>query len=304
MSETEHGLAVPAQVGASVTARRPVPAPAGPLSPPPAGSGGGPFLDTPSIPPRTRTQAWIWVVFALAGFLVGQIGAAVFGQVAGTIAGKSSAQMSSIVSAAVPPEWYVVATLMGLWIGFLGAPWLASRIQGTRHFIADLGLRFRWVDLAGLAIGVAWQYVVALMYQPFRHEIHDFNAPAQKLTSGSHGGGFALIVLVTVLIVPVMEELFFRGLLLKGLIRFCTPEAATPGRARAAAVVLAVVLDGVLFGLAHGEWVQLAGLASFGVVLAAVSYRTGRLGMNIVAHGAFNLVAVLSILQSGGGVVH
>ena len=37
----------------------------------------------------------------------------------------------------------MVSTLIGLWIGFLGAPWLASRTQGTQHFARDLGLRFR-----------------------------------------------------------------------------------------------------------------------------------------------------------------
>ncbi len=71
-----------------------------------------------------------------------------------------------------------------------------------------------------------------------------------------------------------------------------------------AGVVTAVVLDGLLFGLAHGELVQLAGLAFFGIVLAAVSYRTGRLGMNMVAHATFNLVAIVAILGNGSGLVH
>ena len=99
-----------------------------------------------------------------------------------------------------------------------------------------------------------------------------------------------------------MEELFFRGLLLKALVRLFT--AAAAGRARAAGVVLAVIVDGLLFGLAHGEWVQLAGLATFGVILAAVSYRTGRLGMNMVAHATFNLVAIIAIAANGSDVIH
>ena len=272
--------------------------------PDPGRAASGPFLDTPGIPPWTRKQAWNWFLFALGGFVVGQIGAAVFGEVAGSVAGKSSTQMSRIISAAVPPEWYVVATLVGLWIGFIGAPWLASRTQGTRHFLSDLGVRFRWIDVVGIGIGVAGQIAVGVLYAPFQHDIHNFNAPSEKLTGASHGGGFLVIALGTVVLAPVMEELFFRGLLFKALVRICTPARATAGRARAAGVVLAVVLDGLLFGLAHGEWVQLAGLAFFGVVLAVVSYRTGRLGMNMVAHGSFNLVAILSILHSGSGVLH
>jgi CAAX protease family protein len=235
------------------------------------------------------------LLYAIGGFLVAQVLAAVFGEVAGLIAGKSSAQMKVIISANVPPEWYVVTTLVGLWIGFFGAPWLASRTKGTRHFLADLGVRFRLIDLVGIVIGVAGQIVVVIMYAPFQHDIHNFNAPSQKLTGGSHGGGFLIIAAATVILAPFMEELFFRGLLLKALIRIFTPVAAT-GRARVISVVLAVILDGLLFGLAHGEWVQLAGLAAFGVALAAISYRTGRLGMNMLAHASFNMVAVASIL--------
>ena len=39
-----------------------------------------------------------------------------------------------------------------------------------------------------------------------------------------------------------------------------------------------------------------------GVALAAISYRTGRLGMNMVSHASFNLVAILAILSQRGGV--
>jgi membrane protease YdiL (CAAX protease family) len=263
-----------------------------------------PVLDVPGSAPVDRTRAWRWILYALAGFVVGQVCAEIFGAVAGAVAGKTSAQLAHIATAAVPPEWYVVSTLMGLWVGFIGAPWLASRTQGTRHFFSDLGVRFRWIDLLGLLIGLVGQLAINVLYFPFRNHIHNFNAPSQRLTGGSHGGGFLVIALFTVVFVPVMEELFFRGLLFKGLVRVLVPAGGESHRARVIGVVAAVVIDGLLFGLAHGEWVQLAGLALFGMVLAAVSYRTGRLGMNMVAHGSFNLVAVLTILTSGGGVIH
>ncbi len=234
---------------------------------------------------------------------MGQIAAGIFGIVAGTVAGKTAAQMSHITSSAVPPEWYVISTLLGLWVGFFGAPWLASWTQGTRHFFSDLGVRFRWVDLWGLAIGVGAQYVIALLYAPFQHHIHNFDAPSKKLTGGAHGGGIILVVVATVILAPAMEELFFRGLLFKGLARLFTPLGPGITSARGIGVVIAVVVDGLLFGLAHVEWVQLPGLALLGAALAAISYRTGRLGMNMVAHSAFNLVAVLTILNQPGGLL-
>ena len=275
------------------------------LPPPPSvlPAGDVPFLDTPWVPPQTRRQGWMWLLYAVIGFLVGQLGALIFGYIAGAVAGKTGAQMTAIASASVPPEWYVVSTLLGLWIGFIGAPWLASRTQGTRHFFRDLGVRFRVIDLVGIAIGVGGQILVAIMYAPFQHDIKNFNGPSQRLTGASHGAGFVVIAIATVLLAPAMEELFFRGLLFKALVRLFTKLGAA-GSARTAGVVLAVIVDGLLFGLAHGEWIQLAGLATFGAILAAVSYRTGRLGMNMVAHASFNLVAVLSILSSRGGLIH
>jgi membrane protease YdiL (CAAX protease family) len=260
--------------------------------------------------------AWRWLFYALVGFLVGQLAGGVFGVVAGHLAGKDARQMTSIANSSVPPEWYVLSSLGGIWIGFFGAPWLASRIKGTRHLWADLGVRFKWIDLWGIAIGVGAQILIGLLYAPFRHDIHDFNGPSQKLTGGAHGGGFVLVALATVLLAPFMEELFFRGLLFRSLARLFTPggtengigmtmaTGATSTRARGVGVVLAVIVDGLLFGLAHGEWVQFAGLALFGVALAAVSYRTGRLGMNMVSHASFNLVAVVAILLQRGGVTH
>jgi membrane protease YdiL (CAAX protease family) len=66
-------------------------------------------------------------------------------------------------------------------------------------------------------------------------------------------------------------------------------------------------VTGVLFGLAHAESLQLLGLAVFGIILSVVSYRTGRLGMNMVAHATFNLVAVAAAvvwpLALGNGVL-
>jgi uncharacterized protein len=274
-----------------------------PPPPPVESSFGTPFLDTPWVPPQTRRQAWFWILFALIGFLVGQIGAVIFATIGGAIAGDTSAQLQAIASAQVPPEWYVIITLLGLWIGFIGAPWLASFFQGTRHFLRDLGVRIKWIDLIGIPIGLAGQFLVVLMYAPFQHEIHDFNGPTNKLTGSAHGGGFVVIAIAVIVFAPAMEELFFRGLLLKGLVRAFAPDGAS-GRARAATVVLAVIVDGLLFGLAHGEWVQLAGLAVFGMILAAISYRTGRLGMNFLAHATFNSVAILALVAQGSAVIH
>ena len=184
---------------------------------------------------------------------------------------------------------------------------MASRTQGTGNFVRDLGVRFKPIDLAGIAIGVAGQYVISVGYNVYQHlrttTSTTSTRPSQRLTGASHGAGFVVIAVATVLLAPAAEELFFRGLLLKSMVRLFTPLRAIGG-ARTLGVVLAVAADGLLFGAAHGEWVQFAGLAFFGIVLAAVSYRTGRLGMNYVAHASFNLVAIIAIAINGSVIFH
>ena len=57
------------------------------------------------------------------------------------------------------------------------------------------------------------------------------------------------------------------------------------------------MVSALLFGLAHFEAVQFAGLAAFGVVLGVLAWRTGRLTPGIGAHAAFNAAAVVAVVH-------
>ncbi len=231
----------------------------------------------------------MWLLFAAIGFVVGQVVAAIAVVAAAAAAGHERS-LSAIARLNEPPTWYIGATLVGLWVGFLVAAWLSSRFRGTRRLAPDLGIRFRWVDLVGIPIGVGGQFLVALIYVPISEHVHNFNqrfnAPSQHLTGASHGAGYLVIAILTVVGAPFFEELFFRGVLLRAVCRLFGTIGGWVGPA------LAMVVTGALFGLAHDESLQFFGLAVFGIVLSFVAYRTGRLGMNMVAHASFNLVAV------------
>ena len=243
--------------------------------------------------PATRNAAWMWLLYAGLGFLGGQVLAAILLSVTHALAGDHRS-LALLAKLSEPPTWYVITLLFGLWGGFLGAALLASRFRGTTHFRADIGLRFRWIDLIGIPIGVGAQYLITLIYLPIAPHVHDFHqqfaAPAQRLTGGSHGTGYLVIGAATVVGAPFFEEVFFRGVILRALARLFGRWGGWVGPA------LAIVLSGVLFGLAHAESLQLLGLAVFGVILGCVSYRTGRLGMNMVAHASFNLVALAAVV--------
>lgn len=230
----------------------------------------------------------------MVGFLVAEVLGGLLLSLVAALKGVPNATATKLATQPTPPEWVVISLLTGQWFAFLGAPYLATRLGPIRH---QLGLTFKKVDLWGVLIGIVAQVGVLLLYLPFRSHLHNFDAPTQRLTGGSSGSGFLVIVLLTVIAAPFVEEVFFRGLLLRGLTGFAS---TTIGRPRILALAGAAVLDGLLFGLAHGEWVQLPGLAAFGILLAYLTLRTGRLGMGIVAHCAFNGLAIASIAVVGG----
>jgi membrane protease YdiL (CAAX protease family) len=195
------------------------------------------------------------------------------------------------------PLGVLAASATGLWLGLLATATKVSRDEGSGNPLRDFGLRIgAWWDLPlGVAVGLASQYgLVRLLYLPFETFDHTLarriGQPAQQDTSAVHTAPeLALALLLLAVGAPVVEELFFRGLLLRSL-----RSAIAPTRPRLA-VPAAIVLSALGFAFAHFEAVQFLGLAAFGVVLALMAWRWDRLGPSVAAHAAFNASAVLSI---------
>jgi uncharacterized protein len=181
--------------------------------------------------------------------------------------------------------WFVAIVQVPLWVGLIGLTVLVSRRFGTANLRNDYGLgRPTWIDVAvGLPLGVAAQLVfVPLLYRgPLRFiSSEELSEPARQLTEKATGWGVLLLGVVVVLGAPLIEELFFRGLLLRSLqARFSN--------------WLALVVSSVLFGLAHFQLLQLPALVMFGLLAGVLAQRTKRLGMAIFAHVGFNLATVL-----------
>jgi membrane protease YdiL (CAAX protease family) len=200
-----------------------------------------------------------------------------------------------------------VASLVGLWVGLVGAPLVASRRRSpgpgaaerarpVGRLARDYGLRLRlWPDVPlGAVVGVASQYLLvpAVTFPEHlfvRHLAERLGQPARELTSHASGAGYVVLAVLVCVGSPLVEELFFRGLLLRGLLGRLARLGPRLGPA------LAIVVTGLLFGLAHVEGLQLPALAAFGIVLAYLAWRFGRLGPGIVAHMAFNAVTMIAL---------
>ena len=201
----------------------------------------------------------------------------------------ASGVAASVWAAATGADVESLGTLaagqVGLWLGLLGWPLLASRVKGSGSVVDDFGLRARPRDAVGVAIGFACQVVVIpvlyLLIQLVTGKL-DVEGPARELADRAHGAGFVVLALLVVLGAPVAEELFFRGLLLRSA-------------ERRFGMRWALAISSVAFAASHFQLVQFPGLALVGLVFGILVVRTGRLGPAIAAHIAFNATAVVSL---------
>ena len=94
----------------------------------------------------------------------------------------------------------------------------------------------------------------------------------------SRAAPFVVNALLVCTLVPIVEELMFRGAGVGLLLRF--------------GPAIAVVGGGVLFGLAHGLVEAFPVLATFGIGLAWLRVYTGSLYPSILLHAVFNTIAI------------
>lgn len=180
-----------------------------------------------------------------------------------------------------------IGSLVGLWFGLIPGGLLVTKARGIRSFRTEVRLRFRLpVDLLGVPIGIVCSFLLSFGYWVVAHWVDglqdDASKPAQELTKGIHGVGFWLFAVLLVVGAPLVEEIYYRGMVLQSLKRYVSP-------------TWAIVISGFIFGGAHFELITLVGLSAFGIVLAYVCDRTNRLGMNFFIHAGFNLVAVIGL---------
>jgi uncharacterized protein len=174
------------------------------------------------------------------------------------------------------------ASLLVGWTVFLGGTWFVSQKLGSGDVRADFALTARPLDLLGVSIGVATQLLlVPAVYLPLRAvwpAVFDDDAlseTANDLIDRADGGLIVVLFLLVVIGAPVVEEVVYRGLLQRPLL----------DRLPAVPVVLGVA---ALFAVIHFRPVEYPGLFVAGLVFGVCAWRTGRIGMAVVAHVAFN----------------
>ncbi len=246
------------------------------------------------------------LLWALAGFAFGfVVSAVVVGLVAaaggyelvlvpeiGSALGRTTMQLArgvELVRDRVPiPLGWLVFLQAPLWVGLIGAPVLARR--SGLDWKSQMGWSMRPRDVGiGIGAGIGLQFVlVPLLYLLIMRLFGDLDVggPARSLVD--QAGGILDVValtLMTIIGAPIVEEVFYRGLLQGALHDWLGPIAG-------------IGCASLLFAASHFQGVQFPALVLVGVVNGILVWRTGRLGPAIWSHATFNSATVVVLLTT------
>jgi membrane protease YdiL (CAAX protease family) len=168
-----------------------------------------------------------------------------------------------------------------------------SRMKGQRSLARDFGFRIRLADAKALVVGATLEVLLTLALIPILHLDPKAKNQAllRDLDKHRDAGTVILFFVGAVIFAPLVEELLFRGVLLRGLLRKVEPATA-------------VLISAVIFALVHylgdpNTLPFLPALAGLGAVLAVVALRSGDLSASIFIHAGFNLTTTVLFLASG-----
>lgn len=239
-------------------------------------------MTTTSDAPTAPVGVASWGVReVVAAALVTLVVSTLLGSLLLTFVGAETSDSASLLTVA-----FLQTTL---WVGMVGSVLIVLR---GRHVSAadDLGLRFRASDVPiGIALGVASQLVlVPLVSWPWARALgrstDQLREPACELARKADDPlGVILLFVITVIGAPLVEELFFRGFVQRGI-------------TSASSRVVGVIATAAVFGTIHYQLLQLPALVAFGLVLGSCAAATGRLGLSIVTHAAFNATTVVTLV--------
>lgn len=238
-------------------------------------------VQPPPTGPATRRFSWglpdtfvVWGTgFFVAAFTVGVMFAAGFL----TVGPSDDPDLTA---------WGFGAVLLVQNATMLLAAWVVARVRGSGSLTRDFGLRVTLRDGSWLLVGLGLQIVALVALLPIAELAGVDDAPQEAVQRLEDAGGaeLALLAVGVVVVAPVVEELVFRGLLLRSLLRRMSPGWA-------------VAVSAGLFGIVHladpGAAVVVPGLVALGLLTGVEATRTGSLSRPILLHAGFNLLTVV-----------
>lgn len=210
------------------------------------------------------------LLVALAGFLLGRV---------------LARPLVTMAAALGAPRCALFAlAMLGQWAPAIGACWVSARLWGRGRLRTDYDLHINVSDVRpALRASVAAWVVAVFVGTAFAALGLNSLQGDERVVGALSTDPASLVVLCVVVLVgaPLVEELFFRGLVQQTLTSVL---GAGP----------AVVVQGLLFGLAHhsgirdaGQFVAVLTLTAVGIILGVAAQRR-RVTTSAIGHCFFN----------------
>lgn len=237
-------------------------------------------------PPPAQAPPRVWTAFlALAAYLVGSLVAG--GIVAGFVYAAVSRQHGGapapeqLTSAFTTPPVLLASVLVQLAVALgisLGAAGLSRERLAARLALRRAALGAGALALATLGLlltGAVLQELVRVLGIPLTGTLAEVERVMRALSPGQ----LAVALVVGGVLVPVGEELFFRGYVQS---RLCRRWGTWPG----------IACTALFFALAHFDLLHSASALVAGLYLGWLAQRTGSTVPGMVVHSVNNLVAI------------
>lgn len=188
----------------------------------------------------------------------------------------------------------VLAQFPFLWIGLLVSVLVVARRRGES--VGAL-TAFRLVprDTLYAVVGVALQYGGGAIYVLFDKN-DEAGQSAKELIDNARNNALGFFVLAALVAVgaPLVEELFYRGLVARGFERLFSNKVSLSGSVITPAR-LAIGVSALWFAAIHLQPLQFPLLFVVGAVCAWLTLDRKRLGPAIFVHVGFNLTTVIAL---------
>lgn len=202
--------------------------------------------------------------------------------------GRAVAQLTAgeeLRDDAMPLVWQMLLLVPG-WIVLLGVCWLFAGVLGhardgwsLRGKVSDVPLGF----FGGAILQIPILIIVLIIIQAIFGEIEQSGRALALIDMADTWPKVIVLILFVGVGAPVVEELFYRGIVQRWLVDTIGP-------------VLGIGIASVIFGAVHLSLIEFAPLAVVGAVLGYLYWRTGRLLPAIVAHMTFNMITLVNLL--------
>jgi len=268
--------------------------PTGPPPPPDGWYPGQPIARSAALAPTVR-WGMADIVLGIA-FIIGAVAVAT---IVGLVIG-GAATLDALVDGDLSDTDAIVflgltTVVQGLAMG--AWPVIVARWKGN-GVVEDFRWRFKPIDLlSGFGMALLLLIAALVMSGAVSSAVGldpgaDESTNTQIITDAADPAALWIVLVSAVVLAPIVEELFFRGLCLRAIEKRFGTTAAVLGST-------------FLFTLPHFTNPSLAGTAvlfsvigSIGLILALVVVKTGRLGPAVIAHALFNAVGVIGALAA------